>query len=321
MVEDIVPDSSVADVDEPDIDDAEIEMLLASMGQHAFPRRKMITAAAGPPLQEQLVDDRPEPHRTAERLDRFRASLSPMLRAGHDLRDARFHSVIDGLDMTIDGMFDVASAPEPRDLLHVYGADRDNTGERRYYKYAWLDHGGYSSTFTTSSQAIIRSGRLAGACGVYEGQWGYSLGGAGMLFIADHGAARVSVRPYLPWVALTSFNHDTVNASVRCSLGILVQSWRPGDAQTVQEVDHVVRVVGRSSSEGYLYDSETSGIGIPSSGLQTEFVAVPERRYGIYVYAWLETLGGAAGGSGPIGYSRIEIDASIPFVVAEETLL
>lgn len=316
MVEDNESDSN-----EPDIDDAEIEMLLASMDQHAFRRRAIINAAAGPPVEEQLVDDRPESHRTAERLDRFRASVSPILREGSDLRDARFHSVFDGLDMTIDGMFELASAPEARDLMHVYGPDRDNTGERRYYRYAWLDHGGYGSAFTTSSPAIIRSGRLAGACGVYEGQWGYSLGGAGMLFIADHGAARVSVRPYLPWVALTSFNHYTVNASVRCSLGILVQSWRPGDAQTVQEVDHFVRVVGRSSSEGYLLDSETSGIGIPSSGLQTQFVAVPGRRYGIYVYAWLETSGGAAGGSGPIGYSRIEVDASIPFVVAEETLL
>ena len=49
--------------------------------------------------------------------------------------------------------------------------------------------------------------------------------------------------------------------------------------------------------------------------------AVPGRRYGIYVYAWLETNGGAPRGGGPLGYSRIEIDASVPFVVAEETLL
>lgn len=143
-----------------------------------------------------------------------------------------------------------------------------------------------------------------------------------MLFTAEFGPSRVSVRPYIPWLALTSFNHYTIGASVRCALGILVESWKPGvDGSFFQERDHWVDVVLRSSAEGYLLDSGTSGTAGVGSGVTTDFVAVPGRRYAIYVYAWLEVDGGRVGGDGPIGYSRIELDASVPFVVVEETLL
>ncbi|WP_405218867.1 hypothetical protein [Agrococcus sp. Ld7] len=301
-------------------DDAEIERLLASMGRTAFLRRAVIRSAAGPPVDEQLHDGRTVPLHVAEHLDRFRDRVNPALRL--DLHDIRMHSVVDGLDLTIGGLLQPEPPPEPRDLLHVYGPDRDTTGERQYYRFSWLDHSQYGSAFTTSGPAIIRSGRLAGACGVYWGQWAYSLGGAGMLFTAEFGPSRVFVRPHIPWLALTSFNHATIGATVRCSLGILVQSWKPGAADSAfQERDHWVDVVLRSSAEGYLFDSGTSGTAGVSSGVTCEFVAVPGRRYAIYVYAWLEVDGGRVGGEGPIGYSRIELDASVPFVVVEEVLL
>lgn len=305
---------------EEHLDDRAIEMLTASMDETAFRRRAIIRAAAGPPVEEQARDGRPVPIFVAERLDRFRESLNPVLHAGHALHDAVFHTVVDELDLTIGGHLKPEAKPEARDLLHVYGPDRDGTGERRYYRWAWLDHSDHVPAFSTTAPTIIRSGRLAGSCGVYGGQWAFSVGGAGMLFVPEHGAARVAVRPYMPWLALTSFNHYAVGASVVCFLGILIESWRPGQA-VVQERDHFMPVVARSSTEGYLLDSETSGTEASSTGLQTDFVAVPGRRYGIYVYAWLETNGGAAGAGGPLAYSRIEIDASVPFVVAEETLL
>ena len=303
------------------IDDHEIEMLLASKDKAAFRRRAIIRAHAGPPVVEALRDSRPLPLFVAERLDRFRESVNPVLHTKHELHDAMFHTVVDELDLTIGGYLKPASRPEARDLLHVYGPDRDGTGERRFYRFAWLDHSDFVPAFTTSAATIVRSGRLAGTCGVYGGQWAFSVGGAGMLFIAEHGAARVSVRPYMPWLALTSFNHHVVNASVLCDIGIAIDSWLPGGTDFREERDHRVRALTRTSAEGYLLDSETSGTGIPSTGLQTSFDAVPGRRYGIYVYAWLETNGGAPSGGGPLGYSRIEIDASVPFVVAEETPL
>lgn len=308
------------DPTEEHIDDREIELLTASMDESAFRRRAIIRAAAGPPVGEQERDGRPLPIFVAERLDRFRESLNPVLHTRHELHDALFHTVVDELDLTIGGYLKPEPKPEARDLLHVYGPDRNGTGERRYYRWGWLDHSEHVPAFSTTAPTIVRSGRLAGGCGVYGGQWAFSVGGAGMLFVPEHGAARVSVRPYMPWLALTSFNRYAVGASVVCLLGILIQSWRPGQA-VVQERDHFVTVVARSSAEGYLLDNETSGTEASSTGLQTDFVAVPGRRYGIYVYAWLETNGGAAGGSGPLAYSRIELDASVPFVVAEETLL
>lgn len=302
------------------IDDAELELLLATMERTALPRRTRISAASGPPIDERQLDGRPLPLHVAEQLDRFRASLNPVMHL--DVRDLTLHTVTDGLDLTIGGLLQPASPPDPRDLLHVYGPDRDSTGERRYYRYAWLDHSEYGSAFSTGSSAIVRSGRLSGGCGVYWGQWAYSVAGAGMLFIAEHGAARVSVRPIIPWIALTSFNHFTIDASVRCDLGIIVESWKPGDPDSFfQERDASVTVVDRSSTEGYLLDSETGGTGGPAAGVSTDFVAVPGRRYAIYVYGWLEVNGGRTGGNGPIGYSRIELDASVPYVVAEETLL
>jgi len=311
------------DDDQPEerIDDREIEALRASMDESAFPRRAIIKAHSGPLVDEQLRDDRPLPMFVAQRLDRFREAVSPVLHMHHELHDAIFHTVVDDLDLSIGGCLRPRPRPEARDLLHVYGPDRDGTGERRYYRFAWLDHSEYVSAFATTAPTIVRSGRLAGSCGVYGGQWAFSVGGAGMLFLAEHGAARVSVRPYMPWLALTSFNHFAVNASVLCELGIAVDSWLPGGSDFRQEHDHPVRVLTRTSAEGYLHDSESSGTGIPSTGLETSFVAVPGRRYAIYVYAWLETNGGAPSSGGPLGYSRIELDASVPFVVAEESLL
>lgn len=298
----------------------ELELLLDAIDRSSMPRRAAIRSAAGPPVDEQLHDGRPVPLHVAEQLDRFRDRVSPALRL--DLHDILVHSVVEGLDLSIGGLLGPASQPEPRDLLHVYGPDRDGTGERRYYRFAWLDHSQYGNAFTTAAPAIVRSGRLSGACGVYWGQWAFSVGGAGMLFTAEFGPSRVSVRPHIPWLALTSFNHYTIGASVRCALGILVESWKPGvDGSFFQERDHWVDVVLRSSAEGYLLDSGTSGTAGVGSGVTTDFVAVPGRRYAIYVYAWLEVDGGRVGGDGPIGYSRIELDASVPFVVVEESLL
>jgi hypothetical protein len=301
-----------------EIGDDEIAMLLGSLGRTALGRRAIIASASGPRVEEQRLDGRAMPDAVAERLDRFRQTLTPLTHL--DLRGAIMHKVTDELDLTMSGWFEHVPPPEPRDLLHVYGPDRGSTGEQRYYRWAWLDHSPYGSAFSTTAPAVVRSGRLAGTCGVYSGQWAFSVGGAGMLFTAKHGASRVQVRPYVPWVALTSFNHHCLGASVVCHLGILVESWRPGDAQTQPERDHFVTVVSRTSAEGYLFDSETSGTSASSTGLVSDFVAVPGRRYGIYVYAWLESNGGAPR-SGPLGYARIEVDASVPFVVAQETLL
>lgn len=301
------------------IDEDELEMLRASMAATAFRRRAIIRAASGPEVDEQQHEGRPVPDHVAEQLDLFRQRAAPVVRL--QLRDATLHTITDGLDMTIGGVFAPKPRPEPRDLLHVYDADRARTGEQRYYRYAWLDHSIHASPFSTPAPVIVRSGRLAGTCGVYGGQWGFSVGGAGMLFTADHGPARVDVRPYLPWLALTSFNHYAVDAAVRCDLGILIESWRPGDTHTQQERDHWITVLARNSGEGHLYDAPTSGTGTPTTHLRTDFVAVPGRRYAIYVYAWLETSGGRTVADGPLPYSRIELDASIPFVVAEETLL
>ena len=111
----------MVDVDEP-IDDGEIERLTASMDATAFRRRAIIRAAAGPPVEERLHDGRPMPVFVAERLDRFRESLNPVLHSHgteHPLHDAMFHTVVDDLDLTIGGYLKPEAKPEARDLLHV----------------------------------------------------------------------------------------------------------------------------------------------------------------------------------------------------------
>lgn len=253
-----------------------------------------------------------------ERMERFREGMAPLV--ARDARSALLHTVTDQIAITGAGWFEHLDAPPPRDLLHVYGPDASGTGGESSYRYAWTDVTvGGGSILSTPTQ-IEQQGWLAGSSYAYSGQAAFAVAGAGMRFIARNGAARVAVRPYLPWQTTASFTGtEATRAAVLCQLGILVESWRPGDTTTVQERDHFITVFAQDTTQ-YLTGVPAGGTATVSDGLVTDFVAVPGRRYGIYVYAWLETSAAPAG-RGELRFCRIDVDARVPFVVAEETLL
>jgi hypothetical protein len=56
-------------------------------------------------------------------------------------------------------------------------------------------------------------------------------------------------------------------------------------------------------------------------GLSCNVNTVPQRKYAIYVYAWIETAAGAQQQKNEYRFVRLDIEAKVPFVVVEEKLL
>ncbi|MCR8670530.1 hypothetical protein [Agrococcus sp. HG114] len=307
------------------LDNRDIEHVIEAIGERLRHRRGAPAAHATPDPRWTLDDGRPIASAVRQRVDEFRETMRGL--PLHDFGGSVLQRAVRTSVLTGAKHFELHRPPEPRDMRHVYGPDRDSLRERRYYRFAWTDATTGGGTVFAGHPQIVGQGLLQASAWAYSGQASFAVTGAGTLFVPEHGAARVAVRPYVPWSTTASFTHSTWDedpeatpASVACLLGILVESWHPGDALVQQEQDAYITAFAQSTDR-FLKGVPAAGTATIGSGLATSFVAVPGRRYAIYVYAWLEASVAPQVHRNQQRFCTIDVDASVPFVVAEETLL
>ena len=189
-----------------------------------------------------------------------------------------------------------------------------------YYRFAWKDKGPHGILHTTDTQ-IIQEGKLACTAYAYSGQSSYALVGAGMFFQPEFGDATINIRPYVQWLTSASFTgNDRAPASAAAHLGIYVESWaRTGGGHYVDR-DYWIPVWSQNTSS-YLVQQTASGSATAGDGLSTDILAVSQRKYAIFVYVYLETSAGAQQTRNESRYVGLDIDAVVPYVAVEETLL
>jgi hypothetical protein len=211
--------------------------------------------------------------------------------------------------------------PEPRDLFHVYGYDRDNVQDwKRYYRYAWKEKGPNGIIYSTDQQ-IIREGKLGCNSYAYSGQSSYAIVGAGMLFRPMFGDAMVNIRPYVQWLTSASFTGvDGISASAIANLGIYVESWQVTGGGHYVDRDLWIPVWSQNS-QNYFTNATAGGAASVSDGLSTDILAVSQRKYAIFVYVYLETSAGPQIHKNEYRFVTIDIDATLPYVVVEEKLI
>ena len=211
--------------------------------------------------------------------------------------------------------------PTARDLLHVYGADRDNIKDwKRYYRYAWKDKGPNGIIYSTDAQ-IIREGKLACNSYAYSGQGSYALVGAGMLFSPQFGDAIISIRPYVQWLTSASFTgNDSAPASATANLGIYVESWPQNGGSHFADRDLWIPVWSQNT-QSYMRNINAGGTASVSDGLTTDILAVTQRKYAIFIYVYLETSAGVQQQKNELRFVTLDIEATIPYVVVEEKLI
>lgn len=211
--------------------------------------------------------------------------------------------------------------PAARDLFHVYGPDVNNTREwLRYYRYAWKDKGPNGIIHSTDAQ-IIREGKLMCNSYAYSGQSSYALAGTGILFSPLFGDARISIRPYVQWLTSASFTgNDSVSANAVANLGIYVESWNQSGGGHYVDRDHWIPV-WQQNTQSYVVNTNAAGSATVSDGLNVEVLAVTQRKYAIFIYAYLETSASMQQQKNETRFVSLDMDAGIPFVVIEETLM
>lgn len=211
--------------------------------------------------------------------------------------------------------------PAPRDLFHVYGPDKDNTRDReRYYAYAWKDEGPHAIMYSDDIM-IIRQGALECNSYSYSGQNSYALVGAGLFFTPKYGASRISIRPYVQWQTYASFTGVSgPMASATANIGIYVESWKTGNSEVLNESDIWVQLWHRNTGQ-YTAANTAGGTATVMDGLTCNVNTIPQRKYAIYVYAWIETSAGPQEQKNEYRFVTLDIEAKVPYVVVEEKLL
>jgi len=211
--------------------------------------------------------------------------------------------------------------PSPRDLLHVYGPDRDNIKDwKSYYRYAWKQKGPNGIIYSTDDQ-IIREGKLACNSYAYSGQGSYAIVGAGMFFRPLNGDAKISVRPYVQWSTSASFTGtESTSAQATANLGIYIESWQLNGGGYFVDKDLWIPVWSQNT-QNYLTNTMAGGAATVGDGLSAEILTNTQRKYAIYVYVYLETSAAAQQGKNELRFVTLDIDAQVPYVVVEETLL
>jgi len=252
-----------------------------------------------------------------DRMDKFKADVGALRL--HDFHGSVLHKLDSGTLLTVGNHhLGDAAAPAPRDLFHVYGPDRDDTKDwNRYYRYGWTDKGPNGIIYSTNAQ-IIREGKLACNSYAYSGQSSYALVGAGLFFLPQFGDAKVSIRPYVQWLTSASFTgNDVAPASAVASLGIFVESWaRSGGGYNV-ELDHWIPVWSQNT-QSYMTGVTAGGAATVGDGLASEVFAVTQRKYHIFVYAYLETSADPQRQRNEQRFVTLDIDATVPYIVVEE---
>jgi len=211
--------------------------------------------------------------------------------------------------------------PAARDLFHVYGPDRDDKRDwKKYFRFAWKEKGPHAIIYSTDQQ-IIREGKLACNSYSYSGQGSYAIVGAGMLFSPLFGDALVSIRPYVQWLTSASFTgNDVAPASAVANLGIYVESWQQNGGGHYVDRDHWIPVWSQNT-HSYMTNVTAGGAATVTDGLATDILAVTQRKYAIFVYAYLETSAGQQQQRNELRFVTLDIDAAIPYVVVEEKLI
>jgi len=249
----------------------------------------------------------------------FRKDVLPI--RGQRLHGSVFHKVNSATILTIahHNLFKPV-IPTARDLFHVYGPDRNNTKDwTRYYRYAWKQPGPHAIIYSKDSQ-IIQEGKLACNSYSYSGQSSYAIVGAGMFFLPEFGDAQVSIRPYVQWLTSASFTGtESAPASATAYLGIYVESWARSGGMHYVDRDLWIPVWSQNT-QSYVTNLTAGGAATVGDGLATDILAVSQRKYAIYVYAYLETSAGPQQQKNEQRFVTIDIDATVPYVVVEETL-
>lgn len=202
----------------------------------------------------------------------------------------------------------------------MYGPDRDNLKDRSlYYCYAWKDKGPNGIIFSSDDQ-IIREGKLSCNSYAYSGQDSYALAGAGLVFQPKYGISRISIRPYVQWLTSASFTGtESTQAAAVANLGIFVDSWKPGKGEHIVELDKWIPVWSKNTS-GYLTNANAGGAASVGDGLSVDVLTIPQRRYSIFVYVYLETSASPQQQKNELRFVTLDMDATVPFVVVQEKL-
>ncbi len=291
-----------------------------SLNSASFKRRYIQTHCNIPSPKWNVPDGKPINEHVRNQKDRFR----------NDVRSIGLNQFQSGVFQKFDAntMLTIAYnnlsepvLPTARDLLHVYGADRDNIRDwKRFYRYAWKDTGPNGIIFSTDAQ-IIREGKLWCNSYAYSGQSSYALVGAGILFRPAFGDAIVSIRPYLQWLTNASFTGtENTAATATASLGIYVESWELKGGGHFVDRDIWIPVWSHNT-QSYMTNASAGGAANISDGLTTDILAVTQRKYAIFIYAYIETSAGPQQNKNEQRFVTLDIDASIPFVVVAEKLI
>lgn len=119
--------------------------------------------------------------------------------------------------------------------------------------------------------------------------------------------------------AVEFLNSASLTISSAAYLGIYVESWmRSGGAHYVDR-DHWIPVWSQNT-QSYMRNVPAGGAANVGDGLTTDIFAVTQRKYAIFVYAYLETSAGPQQQRNEVRFVTIDIDATVPYVVVEETL-
>ncbi len=299
-------------------DEREVRAAIESLKSAPFKARFIRTDCNAKDPVWKTPSGQPIHEHVRDLMDRFKADVGALRL--HDLHGGVFHKYDSGTLVTV-GTHHLGSAvvaPTARDLLHVYGPDRDNTQDStRYYRYAWTDKGPNAIIYSTDQQ-IIREGKLGCNSYAYSGQSSYALAGAGLFFRPQFGDAKVSIRPYVQWLTSASFTgNDVAPATAVASLGILVESWALSGGGYNLDLDQWIPVWSQNT-QSYMTGVTAGGAATVGDGLASEVFAVMQRKYHIFVYAYLETSADPQRQRNEQRFVTLDIDATVPYVVVEE---
>jgi hypothetical protein len=300
-----------------EFDEREVARAIESLQSATFQSRFVRTDCQSPDPDWTTEDGQRIDDHVRQQMDSLKRDVDAL--SVRDFRGYAFQRFIGGTQLVVDGhhLGDVV-APSAADLLHVYGPDRDNTGDwRKYYRYAWRDKGPNGIVYA-SDEDTIRQGRLACNSYAYSGQSSFALQGAGLFFQPQFVNETVSIRPYMQWATSASFTGVAgIEASARAMLGIYVESWTGVAGEGYyRDWDHWITVFAQNT-QSYTTGVNVGGAASVGDGLTLEMLAVGQRRYHIFVYTYLDTTAGPPQGNDH-RFVTIDVEATIPYVVVEE---
>ncbi|RPH73513.1 hypothetical protein EHM76_05240 [bacterium] len=302
------------------MDESDVKVAIESLNSPVFKSRFVNISNNAPDPAWSLSEGQPLNERVRELSDRFRKDIGGI--QPQQLHNGVFQKLETNTLITIAQHRPYQPVvPTASDLFHVYGPDRNNTNEwRRYYRYAWKEKGPHAIIYSTDDQ-IRREGKLMCESYAYSGQSSYAIVGAGLLFSPLFGDAIISIRPYVQWLTSASFTgSESAPATAIANLGIYVESWGQGGKGHYVDRDLWLPVWSQNT-QSYLVNTTAGGAATVTDGLATEVLAVTQRKYAIFVYAYLETSAGPQQQKNETRFVRVDIDATVPYVVVEEKLI